>query len=370
MKKVIINGANGYVASNFINQLLIEDYEVIALVRGNNKFTAHQRMHSVLFDIGGGQPIQSRNLKVYSYVLTERNFSLDENELQTVFSGEFDYYHFAASLKYDFKSRDEIFETNINGVKNSLSIYNKYAKENSRFFFISTAYSCGKITGVFDEEFYSNEDISAFRNYYEQSKRFAENVIKDYVDNNGIKAHIIRLSQVVGNSISGVTKTDYGIFDFAKRIYSLANRYPNKQVRLKVDPEATQNLIPINTVVDCLMKTVEVHNVPNIMNLTAKKSIKNSHVINSVTELMPIHIIPVKELAKVEMNSIERLVSVGMSFTGSYIGTKLLFDTTKLDCLAPDRAIETEEKAITKMLEYFVKNVLESKAVKTMSLIS
>ena len=32
MRKIIINGANGYVAANFINQLLLNDYEVIAFV--------------------------------------------------------------------------------------------------------------------------------------------------------------------------------------------------------------------------------------------------------------------------------------------------------------------------------------------------
>lgn len=370
MKRIIINGANGYVASNFINQLLIDDYEVVALVRRSNKLSASQRMNNVLFDINDSAYVQNKNLKVFSYVLTESNFSLGDDDLQSIFSGEFDYYHFAASLKYDFKSRDEIFETNINGVENSLSVYHKYANENSRLFFISTAYSCGKLNGTFDEKFYANEDISAFRNYYEQSKRFAENIVKKYIDNHGVKAHVVRLSQVVGNSVSGVTKTDYGIFDFAKRMYSLANRYPNKRVRLKVDPEATQNLIPINTVVHYLMKTVELDEVPDIMNFIAKNSIKNSHIIECVTALMPIDIIPVKELPKEEMSSIERLVSVGMSFTGSYISTKLSFDTTKLDCLVPISNVNTEEKSIAKMLEYFVGVVLAPKVAKTVDIIS
>lgn len=360
MKKIIINGANGYVASNFINQLLTENYQVIALVRGSKKLSADERMFKVLSEINDGEYVNSKKLNVHSYSLSEDNFGMSQEELQNIFIGEFDYYHFAASLKYDRKSKNEIFGTNIDGLKNSLQVYSKHADTSSRFFFISTAYSCGKTEGLFEEKFYDNADISAFRNYYEQSKRYAENIIKTHIEEHKLKAHIIRLSQVVGDNTSGVTKTDYGIFDFAKRMYSLAHRYPNQTVRLKVDPEATQNLMPINLVVGYLMRSVVTKAVPQIMNFTAKNAIKNRHIIHSVTKLMPINIVPVENLTKAEMTSLERLVSVGMSFTGSYININLQFETKNTDALISGNgfgkhlSLESEEQAIYKMLEYFI----------------
>ena len=48
MKRIIINGANGYVASNFINELLLNNYEVIALVRESKKQCPSERMGNVL----------------------------------------------------------------------------------------------------------------------------------------------------------------------------------------------------------------------------------------------------------------------------------------------------------------------------------
>jgi nucleoside-diphosphate-sugar epimerase len=363
MKKIIINGANGYVASNFINKLLDQNYKVIALVRSSSKYSSDERMKDALSETGESEYGNTKNLKVYSYSLLDDNFSIPQKHMEDIFSGDVDYFHFAASLKYDLKTKDEIFKTNLDGVENSIKVYSKYAKKSSRFFFISTAYSCGIFPGLFKEQFYANEDISRFRNYYELSKRVAENIVKKHIDKSGLNGHIIRLSQVVGNNKTGVTKTDYGIFDFAKRIHNLAYKYPNRTVRVKVDPDSTQNLIPIDTVVGYLMKTVEVNKVPVIMNFVAKNPIKNTHIINSICKLLPIKIIPTKNIDREDMDALERLISVGMSFTGSYANTNLLFDTKQLDKIVSSGDNEVNEDTLFKMMEYFINKLLEKKRI-------
>ncbi|MGQ7868586.1 SDR family oxidoreductase [Sunxiuqinia sp. sy24] len=361
MKKIIINGANGYIAANFINKLLLQNYKIIALVRTNKKFTAQERMQSALTEINKGQKINTQNLEVYDYALGNENFALQAEQLKEIFSSEVDYFHFAASLKYDSKSKDEIFTTNLDGLKNSIKVYSTYAQKTSRFVFISTAYSCGKFDGLFKEKFYDNEAISSFRNYYEQSKRFAENILKNEIKTNGLNARIIRLSQVIGNNETGITNTDYGIFDFAKRIHSLASRHPNHKVRVRVDPEATQNLIPIDTVVNYLIRTVEVYDAPVIMNFIARKSTRNSHIIDSLNKLLPIQLIPTKDLNPQELTALERIISIGMSFTGSYTDINILFDTTNLEKLGLSAENEANEDSVFSMLEYFIQNLSEKK---------
>jgi len=360
MKTVIINGANGYVASNFIQNLLKQDYNVIALVR-TNKQEPEDRMNDALVLLNDGADINTTNLEVYNYSLLDNDFAMDKNILKSIFSGSVDYFHFAASLKYDEKSVDEIFSTNIEGVENSIKVFSKYATANSRFFYIGTAYSCGRLEGTFEEKFYENSDISAFRNYYEQSKRFAENTVKENIERNGLNAHIIRLSQVVGNHETGITKTDYGIFDFTKRIYSLATRYPNEVVRVHVDPDSTQNLIPIDTVTKHLTQVVEETKVPGIMNFVSNKSIRNSHIIETLNQLLPINIIPLKKLDRRNMNPIERLIAVGMSFTESYIDTNLSFDTRKRDRFIQYAETGPSNGSVSKMLEHFIENLSEKK---------
>nr|MBD3622296.1 SDR family oxidoreductase [Sunxiuqinia sp.] len=360
MRKIIINGANGYVAANFINQLLLNDYEVIAFVRAN-KHSPEERMHTMLVEMNGGERVATKNLKVYGYGLDDENLAIPVNELTQIFEGQVDYLHFAASLKYDSRSKTEIFKTNLKGLENSIQVFLKNTGQDSRFFFISTAYSCGKFTGLFEEKFYPDAEISSFRNYYEQSKRLAENIISKYRDEAGLNGYILRLSQVVGHSETGVTKTDYGIFDFAKRVYSLAKRYPNKTIRVGVDPDSTQNLIPIDTAVNFLVRTVETEQVPVVMNFVAKNSIKNRLIADSLNALLPIQIVPVKGLAKSEMDAFERIISKGMSFTIGYAETNLTFDTKNLDSVMAGINNEVDEQAIESMLRYFIVSLSDKK---------
>jgi nucleoside-diphosphate-sugar epimerase len=354
MKKIILNGANGYVASNFIVELLQKDYQVIALTRSNKKYSAEERMKEALLEMSDGAMVDFDKLEVYNYSLFEKNFGLSETELQGIFGGKVSYFHFAASLKFDTKSKDEIFGTNLEGLTNSIETFQKYTDSESKFFFVSTAYSCGKIEETFYERFYENAEIHEFRNYYEQSKRYAENVVKQYMDEKDLKACILRLSQVVGNNKTGVTKTDYGIFDFSKRIEKLAKKYPNQTIRVKLDPESTQNLIPIDTAVEYLLKAVAIENVPEVLNLIAKVSIKNQHLVESINKLLPITLVPNIKLKRENMSALERIAEVGMSFTGAYTNTKLSFDTRNLDKIIDSEIKEVSPDSMHQMLEYFL----------------
>ncbi len=357
MKKIVINGANGYVASNFINALLLgKKHKVVALARSNKKLSAEARVKTALIEMNEGKTVDFSNLEVHNYSLFEADFALSENELDTIFSGDIDYFHFAASLKFDIKSKEEIFGTNLQGVTNSINTFQNYTSKDSRFFFVSTAYSCGRIEGVFTEQFYANAEIDAFRNYYEQSKRYAENVIKDYIDNKGLNACILRLSQVVGNNKTGVTKTDYGIFDFSKRVQNLAKKYPGSVIRLKVDPDSTQNLIPIDTVVTYLMSAVQAKNAPVILNIVAKNSVKNADILRSISKLLPLTLVPDMELKKDNMDALERIMAIGMSFTGAYIDTNISFDTTNIDSIVAEEISPVTAATIDRMLRYFLKS--------------
>lgn len=356
MKTVIVNGANGYVASNFISHLLKQNYMVIALVRANYK-DAEERMNDVLVSINNEVHTDTTRLEVYDYSLLGNDFEMNKTLLKSIFSSNVDYFHFAASLKYDEKSVDEIFSVNVEGVENSIKVFSKYAKNGSRFIYIGTAYSCGFSKGIFKEGFYKNEDISAFRNYYEQSKRFAENIVRGHFQKNGLNAYVIRLSQVIGNHKTGVVKTDYGIFDFAKRVHRLAMHYPNEVVKVHVDPAATQNLIPVDTVIRHLTKVVEENNVPRIMNFVSKNPVQNSFIIESLNRLVPLHLVPVKKLERKTLSPVEKLIALGMSFTESYASVDISFDSRQRDKFLNNPETGPDNNSVAKMLEYFIGNL-------------
>ena len=158
-----------------------------------------------------------------------------------------------------------------------------------------------------------------------------------------------------------VSKTAYGSFEFAKRIYNLANRYPNEIVRVHVDPDATQNLIPIDTVTGHLTRVVEEKEIPEIMNFVSKNPVQNSFIIDTLNQLVPIQIIPVKTLERKDMNPIERMISAGMSFTESYASIDVLFDTRQKDRFLKNTETGPDYKSIAKMMEYFIETLSEKK---------
>lgn len=353
MQKIVINGANGFVASHFILGLLQRNYEVIAFVRNGKKQTARQRMLKVLNEINSGNKADYSRLKVYDYSLFDENYSLTKEQIETIFAGEIQFFHFAACLKFSAKDKEKIFETNVEGLKNTVQFFQKYATSDSRFNFISTAYSCGKYSGVFEEKFYPNEDKSHFRNYYEQSKRFAENVVREHIEAGRLKGHVVRLSQVVGNSKTGVTKTDYGIFDLAKRLYKISILHPGNALRIKVDPDSTQNLIPVNVVADALFKMAAESGLPPVIHLTAKNGVKNETIARCLNKYLPLTIITDKKLTKKNMTRLERMMAVGMSFTGKYTQSNLLFDNNNLHKIMPAQVDDVTEASLCRMMAYF-----------------
>lgn len=360
MKNVVVNGANGYVGSNFVQKLLKDGYSVVALVRANDKESPKARMMQALREKCDDEEVNTDRLRVYEYSLLEKEFDLSESVLKEIFQGDVEYFHFAASLKFDARSREEIFDINVEGVRNSMDVFLRYASEESRFFFISTAYTCGKTEEKFEERFYENADISQFRNYYEQSKRFAENLVKEYIEEKNLRAHILRLSQVVGNNKTGVTKTDYGIFDFVKRVHNLAQRYPGITIRIQVDPFSNQNLIPIDMVVDFLTRTIETAEVPDIINLVSKNPVQNQKIIRSIDQLVPISILPREKVDKQQMNSLEKVVAAGMSFTSSYIDTRIDFDTKNRDIIMNSHSNEVSEDSVHSMIVYYLEHQLKN----------
>ncbi|WP_167609209.1 SDR family oxidoreductase [Maribellus sediminis] len=352
-KKVVINGANGYVASNFILELLNNGYQVVALVRKKEGMAAADRMKNVLLEMSSDDAVDFSRLEVYDYSLFKPDFNLPENVLKQVFEGTIHYFHFAASLKFDINSKEEIFGTNMQGVTNSVETFLKFSGKGSRFYFISTAYSCGTLKGIFQERFYPDEEIGAFRNYYEQSKRFAENRLRQYIEEDGLNCCILRISQIVGQKSTGITKTDYGIFDFSKRIQRIAALNPGTTLRMQIDEKCTQNLLPIDTMVSYFMDILQTEKVPPIINIISKKPVSNRSILEILEKLLPIKLVANMKLSNVEMTKIERIMAIGMSFTGAYININPTFETRNLDALVTPQPEITPED-VFRMVSYFL----------------
>jgi hypothetical protein len=148
-------------------------------------------------------------------------------------------------------------------------------------------------------------------------------------------------------------KPGYGIFDLAKRLHKIASSHPDNSLRIKVDPNGTQNLIPIDKVVEALMNMLNTSELPRIINLTAKNGVKNETIAECINRHLPMKIILDNTLKKKSMNSLERMIALGMSFTGKYAEINLLFENKNLDKIMFSDNNEVTKVSLCKMMENY-----------------
>lgn len=354
MPVIVVTGANGYVASHLVQKFITDRYKVIALVRKDDHNSAQQRMVHQLQLIDPESELNISHFKVFEYILTEKNFGMNHHTLEEVFNEPVEFFHFAASLKYHERNQEEIFRTNVNGCENALEVFHQFSKPGSRFFYISTAYSCGLMSGVFQEQFYPDATVSAFRNLYEQSKRYAENVVARYIKEKNLNACVIRLAQIIGDSASGETLTSYGVFDFAKRMAQIAHKYPNQTVRIRIDPDGHQNLVPIDHVLDYFKHVVAIRQLPQVIHFVSRENTKNSTIISCLRRFIPIRIHQDQNLDLNNITPLERLISGAMSFTGAYTTTRLALSFKNLDQLMGSGKHRLTDDMLCRMLGNFI----------------
>ncbi len=148
--------------------------------------------------------------------------------------------HSAALLDLGDKHKDEIWETNVDGTRNVLKFIETH--NIPRLVFCSTAYTQG-------------------RNYYEESKGLAEHDILQARVVQGTKVSIVKPSIIIGSPKN--PGTDQAINHVAITIARVYQRFAAARekvedtlalpplelgFRLKGDPEATLNVIPVDVV--------------------------------------------------------------------------------------------------------------------------
>ena len=187
--KALITGANGFVGSNLVRELLKENYEVYCLVRktSNVKLLA--------------------GLKVsYLYGSIDNKSSLMEafNSLKTDFPEYI--IHCAGVLKG--RTREDFFSVNADGAKNLVEACLPYKEKIKRFVYISSLAASGPATMTNPRR---EADLPNAVSYYGQSKLAGESELKKF--SSKMPTTILRPTAVYGPG-------DKGIYTYFKLINS------------------------------------------------------------------------------------------------------------------------------------------------------
>ncbi len=126
------------------------------------------------------------------------------NPLESIPTRIDEVWHLAASTEFQESKRREIEITNLIGTKN---VVNAAQRKGAKiFYYMSTAYVCGKEQCTIPENSFIN--TCGWKNPYEESKYFGEKMVKC----SGLPYVIIRPSIIIGDSKTGDSKGENRMF--------------------------------------------------------------------------------------------------------------------------------------------------------------
>ncbi len=254
--KIFLTGANGFLGTVLLRELLMKGHTVTALVRQKRGSDANTRLKESLFDYDPLFPYDKtlgNTLFVVEGNATQPNFGLDEKSYSLYTKNADILLHNLActALETDWNIYEEV---NIGGTLKAIEFAS--LTKNKAMAYVSSAYVAGARTGLV----YENElDVNgSFRNSYERSKATAENEVRKAQASGRIKAMILRPSIIVGDSKNGWMCEEHHFFDFIRRLSWIHRLILNRagsgelsgdrRFRILGDPKTTKNFIPVDYV--------------------------------------------------------------------------------------------------------------------------
>jgi len=179
VKKILVTGGAGFIGSNLCQELLKDGHEVVCV-----------------------DSFFSGKMENIRHLLADNRFKLIQHNIIQPLNTKFDrldeIYNLAcpaSPVQYQF---DPILtlRTSVNGMQNMLDLARKYG---AKILQTSTSEVYGDpLEHPQKESYFGNVDCLGKRACYDEGKRAAETLCKDYATNYGVDARIVRLFNVYG----------------------------------------------------------------------------------------------------------------------------------------------------------------------------
>ncbi len=296
MKSIhFVTGATGFVGAALVVELLQRTSDdVVCLVRSNANEDATTRLHRLIlhaaecYDAPEGvkRAVRDRCRAVAGDVeLPYCGVSATDDLACTQF------WHSAASLRFEERFAEEILRTNVQGTANALDLATRLGV--SHFNYMSTAYVCGSRSGRILEA--EAPDGVALNNQYEKSKVAAERLVSK---DQSFGRRIFRPSIVIGHSRTRAATNFTGMYGFLRKLLAFkgmmertqAGLLNRKSVRLRLDSFASLDLVPIDCVVSHAVTIMQATN-------PAKHEVQYYHLTNPTAPTMGESVATVVEAA-------------------------------------------------------------------------
>jgi thioester reductase-like protein len=298
---LIVTGVAGFLGSHVVLNWL-SDYptsRVLCLVRANNHESAVDRVMGALrvavAEMGSDLQPQtlSERIDVLEADITNSDWRYSPAFLDwTQRSAGFEVIHGAANLSFRQEDRDSVWGTNVHGTSSFLQ--NLVGLTGLKGFnYISTAYVAGGREGYIDEHF--SDRPTYFNNVYEESKWFAERVVRDLSNQAGIVWRIFRPSIIIGHSKTYRISSKTGFYKVLEMLLQCAqlSSCSMEEVLVPIHRNASLNLIPIDFVVLEMMDIIRAGSSGfcQIFHLTNERPLSLADIFFGVTPLTGVNLV-------------------------------------------------------------------------------
>jgi thioester reductase-like protein len=243
--------------------------------------------------------------------------------------------HSAACVTLQRTPYGEPWKTNVEGTERLLQFCQ--ASGISDFHHVSTAFVCGKRTGVIRED--DADAPGGFHNQYEHSKFEGERRLRSAA---GLRLTVYRPSVIVGDSATGYTSTYHGIYRFLELGDRLAERTADGRrvlpLRLPFAADELRNLVPVDWVARAVIRILlarERHG--RTYHLTSPEPVPARFLKEVAEEVLGIEgVIWGTESVPAAANELERTFRDHLQEYWPYLGDDPEFDCSNTSAALPE----------------------------------
>jgi len=262
---IFLTGANGFLGTVLLRDLLAKGHTVTALVRAKGGMDAQSRLRETLLDYDPLFPydkVIGGTLSIVEGNATQSKFGLDERSyLDHARRSDIILHNLACTaLETDWNIYEEV---NIGSARKAIEF--AAHTRHKALAYVSSAYVAGARTGMVLES--ELDPLGSFRSSYERSKAMAENEVRVAAYYGIVRTMIFRPSIIVGDSQNGWMCEEHHFFDFIRRLSWVHRLIHNRagsdgpasdqQFRLLGNPKTTKNFIPVDHVAKLISMLVD-----------------------------------------------------------------------------------------------------------------